>query len=130
VLSSLHTNDAPGSISRMVSAFPAEEQGTIRDQLSRTLRAVVSQRLIKTRGERGRVPVCEVLLVNAAVSNLIRTGQLQQITSVMQTSGEDGMLIAEQALAEHVTRGLLAREEALRYARDEQIFSSRMVSLE
>jgi twitching motility protein PilT len=129
VFSTLHTNDAPGTISRIVSSFPAEEQVNVRDQLSRTLRAVVSQRLLKTSDGQRRVPVCEVMRVTTGVANLIRTGQLTQITSMMQTGSDEGMLIIEQSLAEQVAKGNLSFNDAAHWARDEDILRSRIEML-
>ena len=79
VLSTLHTNDVVGTISRVIGVFPSDEQESIRNQLSRTLRAVVSQRLVHRTGGKGRVPAVEVMFVTPAISNLIRTGDLQQM---------------------------------------------------
>ncbi|MDX1962075.1 MAG: PilT/PilU family type 4a pilus ATPase [Pirellulales bacterium] len=126
VFSTLHTNDVPGTISRLVNAFPGDEQILVREQLSRGLRAIVSQRLQTVSGGRGRVPICEILRVTPAVANLIRTGQLHQLTSQMQTGSAEGMLIAEQSLAECVVKGQLTKGEALRLARDESIFEQRL----
>jgi twitching motility protein PilT len=79
VFSTLHTGDCVGSISRMVSVFPSDEQVAVREQLSRTLRAVVSQRLIRRIDGKGRVPAIEIMRVNPAIANLIRLGDQRQI---------------------------------------------------
>lgn len=126
VFSTLHTGDCVGSISRMVSVFPADEQVAVREQLSRTLRGVVSQRLIRRADGKGRVPAVEIMRVNPAVANLIRIGDQRQIYSVMQTGAEDGMLILDQTLAWLTAAGLITREEALHWARDENVFDSRL----
>ena len=126
IFSTLHTGDCVGSISRMVSVFPADEQTAVREQLSRTLRAVVSQRLIRKADGKGRVPAIEIMRVNPAVANLIRLGDQRQIYSVMQTGAEDGMLVLEQALAYLVAGGLVTRAEALNWARDPGVFDSRL----
>jgi len=126
VLSTLHTEDVVGSISRMISVFPAEEQGAIRSQLSRVLRAVVSQRLLHRVDGVGRVPAVEIMFVTAAIQNLIRTGELQQIYSLMQTGNADGMLLLEQSLANLLAFGLVDRGEALTLVRDTNIFETRL----
>lgn len=126
VYSTLHTGDVVGSISRMLSVFPAEEQDAVKNQLARVLRAVVSQNLLHRVGGQGRVPAVEVMFVNSAIANLIRTGELQQIYSVMQTGNADGMLLLEQSLANLFHFGLITREDALRLARDASIFESRL----
>ncbi len=129
VFTSLHTSDAVGVIDRMISVFPAEEQASVRDQLSRVLRAVVSQRLLRRRSGNGRVPVVEILRVNPAVANLIRSGEPHQIYSVLQTSAQDGMRLLEQSLAELVAAGLVARQDAYQMARDPNILECRLAVL-
>ncbi len=126
VFSTLHTGDCVGSISRMVSVFPSDEQVAVREQLSRTLRAVVSQRLIRRADGKGRVPAVEIMRVNPAVANLIRIGDQRQIYSVMQTGAEDGMLILDQALAYLTAGGLITHDEALNWSRDPNVFESRL----
>ena len=126
VFSTLHTGDCVGSISRMVSVFPSDEQVAVREQLSRTLRAVVSQRLIRRADGKGRVPAVEIMRVNPAIANLIRLGDQRQIYSVMQTGSEDGILILDQALAYLTAGGLITREEALHWSRDSSVFESRL----
>lgn len=126
VLSTLHTGDVVGSISRMISVFPAEEQEAVRNQLSRVLRAVVSQRLLHRIDNSGRVPGVEIMFVTPAVQNLIRTGEIQQIYSLMQTGNADGMLLLEQSLASLFAFGLIGREEANQLVRDTNIFETRL----
>lgn len=126
VFSTLHTGDCVGSISRMVSVFPSDEQVAVREQLSRTLRAVVSQRLIRRADGKGRVPAVEIMRVNPAIANLIRLGDQRQIYSVMQTGSDDGILILDQSLAYLTAGGLITREEALNWSRDSSVFESRL----
>jgi twitching motility protein PilT len=126
IFSTLHTNDVVGSVSRMVGVFPAEEQDAVRNQLSRVLRAVVSQRLIHRQDKPGRVPAVEIMRVTPAVANLIRTGELQQIYSTMQTGNSDGMLLLEQSLAVLLAHGLISHDDALQLARDPAILETRL----
>jgi twitching motility protein PilT len=130
VFSTLHTGDVVGSISRMMSVFPAEEQSAVKNQLARVLRAVVSQKLVHRTGGEGRVPAVEIMFVTPAIANLIRTGELQQIYSMMQTGNAEGMLLLEQSLANLYHFGLIAREDAVRMARDVSIFESRLKRLQ
>jgi twitching motility protein PilT len=130
VLSTLHTEDAVGSISRMFSVFPAEEQEAVRNQLSRSLRAVVSQRLVHRADGAGRVPAVELMFVTPAIQNLIRTGELQQMYSLMQTGNSDGMLLLEQSLASLCAFGLISREHAMELVRDENIFETRLKKIQ
>ncbi len=126
VFSTLHTGDAVGAIDRMISVFPAEEQICIREQISRVLRAVVSQRLVRRCDGPGRVPALEIMRVNNAVANQIRLGEPHQIYSVMQTATHDGMLILEQSLADLTVKGLIDAEDGARLSRDVNIFESRL----
>jgi twitching motility protein PilT len=130
VFSTLHTGDVVGSISRMMSVFPAEEQIAVKNQLARVLRAVISQKLLHRIGGQGRVPAVEVMFVTSAIANLIRTGELQQIYSMMQTGNADGMLLLEQSLANLYHFGLVTREDAMRVVRDQSIFDSRLKRLQ
>lgn len=130
VFSTLHTGDVVGSVSRMLSVFPAEEQAAVKNQLARVLRAVVSQKLLHRIGGQGRVPAVEIMFVTPAIANLIRTGELQQIYSMMQTGNADGMLLLEQSLAGLYHFGLITREDALRIARDATIFETRLRRLQ
>jgi twitching motility protein PilT len=126
VLATLHTNDVVSTVSRVIGVFPSDEQDSIRNQLSRTLRGVVSQRLLHKAGETGRVPAVEVMFVTTAIPNLIRIGDVQQIYSLMQTGNNEGMLLLEQSLASLYAYGMIEKEEALRLVRDEGIFESRL----
>lgn len=126
VYSTLHTNDCVGTIDRMISVFPASEQNYIREQLSRVLRAVVSQRLLPHAQGRGRVPAIEVMMVNNAITNLVRNGELHQIQTVMQTSAQEGNYLLEQSLATLVADGKLTMNCAIEWARDPNILQSRL----
>lgn len=126
VYSTLHTNDCVGSIDRMISAFPASEQNYIREQMSRVLRAVVSQRLLPHASGTGRVPAIEIMRVNHAISNLIRLGDLHQIGTVMQTSAHDGNYMLEQSLAELVAAEKISHETAMNWAGDPSILQTRL----
>ncbi len=129
VFSTLHTNDVVGTVSRMIGVFSAEEQDAIRNQLSRVLRAVVSQRLLKRAEGGGRVPAVEIMFVTPAISNNIRRGELEQIYSLMQTGNKEGMLLLEQSLANLHAFGLISQEEALSLVRDQSIFESRLLHI-
>jgi len=129
VFSTLHTGDVVGSIGRMVGSFPADEQPMVRDQLSRVLRAVVSQRLLRRHDGQGRVPVVEIMRVNSAIANLIRLGDMRQGVSIISSSADEGMLLLEQSLAYLTAAGIIAREEALIWCRDIGVFESRLKSL-
>jgi twitching motility protein PilT len=116
VLGTLHTGSAGQTISRIVSSFPADEQEQVRVMLSESLRAVVSQRLVPQAVGRGRVPAIELLMVNTAVSNVIREDKTHQLPSVMQTGKAAGMITLDDSLAELLQSGVITVEVARRNA--------------
>ena len=97
VFATLHTNSASDSIDRIVDVFPAERQKQIRMQLSMSLMAVLSQQLLKKKGG-GRVAVCECMVVNPAIRNLIREGKTPQIANALATSADIGSITMDNAL--------------------------------
>lgn len=115
VLSSLHTNDAAQTISRILDTFPAGHQTQIRQQLSLSLLAVIAQQLIPAADGYGRYPAVEIMMANVATRNLIRRAQDHQIRSQIATGSAEGMLTMEQSLAELVRTGRILREDAFRH---------------
>ncbi len=118
VFSTLHTGDAVGTINRILGGFSAEEQRTLRHQLSMVLRSVVAQILVPTSDKQKRIPIVEVLWANKPVCNHIRTGRLEQIYTIMESGSQHGMITREQSLADHVHNGLVSLDEALRLSRE------------
>jgi len=118
VLGTLHTNNAIRTINRLIGVFPPEEQDQIRMMLSESLRAIISQRLVPRADGKGRVPALEVLLVNRAVSNLVRENKTFQIQSVLQTGEAHGMCLLDRSLAALVKDGVISHEDALRQCDD------------
>lgn len=112
VFSTLHTIDAAQTVDRIIDVFPPYQQQQIRAQLSLALEGVISQQLISRVGG-GRVAVREIMLVNSAISNLIREGKTHQIYSAMQTSVNVGMRTMEQSLKELYEKGLISYDEAI-----------------
>ena len=123
VLATLHTNNAVRTINRMIGAFPANEQGQIRTMLSESLRAVISQRLVPRADGQGRVPALELLVLNKAISNLVRDEKTVQIRSSIQTGKAHGMFLLEQSLDELVKQKVITRETALKFAEDEKLIT-------
>ncbi len=118
VLATLHTNDAPQTIDRIVDVFPPHQQSQARVQLSAALQAVVSQRLLPRADGKGRVGVFEVLIANAAVRSLVREGKTHQLLSSMETAQREGMITMDRALVDAVRNGIITVEEAARYMRN------------
>jgi twitching motility protein PilT len=115
VLSTLHTNNAAQTIDRIIDTFPAGQQDQIRVQLSGSLTAIFSQRLIP-RISGGLVPAYELLINNAAVSNLIRERRTHEIQTVIETGMEHGMIDMNRSLVELVQRGEITVENAFAYS--------------
>ena len=112
VLSSLHTNDAAQTVSRILDTFPSGYQSQIRQQLSLALLAVISQQLVRAANGAGRYPAVEILTATGATRNLIRRGDDHQLRSSIETGRADGMMTMEQSLAELVRAGRISRETA------------------
>jgi twitching motility protein PilT len=123
VLGTLHTRSAPQSVDRIIDVFPPHQQEQIRVLLANTLEAVVAQQLLPRYGGRGRIPAVEVLLINAAVRNLIREAKTHQIYSTMDTGAEQGMQTMDKALASLAKRGIASYEEAALRAMDADNFN-------
>jgi twitching motility protein PilT len=113
VLATLHTQSAPSTIDRVIDVFPPAQQEQVRMQLASTLQGIVTQTLLPTADQAGRVACLEILLPDDAVRNLIRQGKVEQIYSVMQTSTSRGMQTMEHGLAELIRRHLVTVEAAL-----------------
>jgi len=124
ILGTLHTPDAPQAIDRLVGVFPPYQQPQIRMQLSTSLQAIISQRLLPKKDGTGRVPAVELLIATPGVSNLIRSGKTHQLYTVMQTGGQVGMQTIDQALKALVDKKLISFETALQRARDPKNFQS------
>lgn len=118
VFSTLHTNSAVQSINRVVNVFPGEQQDRIRLQLSLTLNAIVSQRLVPSRSG-GMVAAMEVLIMNTNVRNLIRENKLHQVYGMMQV-GQDksGMITMNQSLSKLVLSRKVDMKTAFLYSND------------
>jgi len=122
VFATLHTQDAPQSIDRIIDVFPAHQQQQVRVQLAASLQGICTQQLLQTPDGAGRVLAAEVLVATPAVRNLIREGKIYQIYSLMQTGAKFGMLTMDQHLAQLVKNGKVTLEAALeRCSNDEDL---------
>jgi twitching motility protein PilT len=113
VLSSLHTNDAAQTMSRILDGFAAGNQAQLRQQLSLALLAVIAQQLVPAVNNAGLYPAVEIMIATPAIRNLIRTGQDHQIRSLISTGKVEGMMTMDQSLAELVQARRIDRETAL-----------------
>ena len=122
VFATLHTQDAPSTVDRLIDVFPAAQQEQVRIQIASTIQGIVTQTLIPTIDGRGRIAAVEILFPDDAVRNLIRQGKVEQIYSVMQTGTNKGMQTLEQAFVDLIARGLITQEVALaRSSRPDQL---------
>ncbi|CAD2225674.1 twitching motility protein [Pseudoalteromonas sp. 3J6] len=123
VFGTLHTTSAPKTIDRIIDVFPGEEKDMIRSMLSESLRAVISQTLIKKVGG-GRVAAHEIMLATPAIRNLIREDKIAQMYSSIQTGASQGMQTMDQCLTNLVNRGIITHSAAYTKAQDKTQFSA------
>jgi twitching motility protein PilT len=115
VFGTLHTSSAAKTIDRIIDVFPGAEKDMVRAMLSESLRAVISQTLLKKKAG-GRVAAHEIMMGTPAIRNLIREGKIAQMYSAIQTGQSAGMQTLDQCLQDLVRRGVVARDEAGRKA--------------
>lgn len=118
VFATLHTNDAPQSINRIIDVFPPHQQEQIRVQLSFVLQAVMAQQLVTSASGKGRQLAVEVMVVTPAIKNLIRDQKIEQILSSMQTGGKHGMITMNQSLADLYMKQKITYQEAFTRSSD------------
>ena len=125
VLSTLHTTGAANTIDRIIDVFPSNQQQQIRIQLSMQLQAVISQHLIPS-NVCGRAAAFEVMLVNNAVSNLIRDSKVHQLNSVIYSSDGKGMKSMDTSILELYENGIITKENAIIHAMDSDIMAKKL----
>ncbi len=123
VFGTLHTNSAPKTIDRIIDVFPAEEKAMVRSMLSESLRAVISQTLLKKVGG-GRVAAHEIMVGIPAIRNLIREDKVPQMYSVIQTGQAHGMQTMDQCLQRLVAMGVITKQDAAAKSVDKQSMNS------
>jgi len=121
VFGTLHTSSAAKTVDRIVDVFPAGEKDMVRSMLSESLRAVISQTLLKKNGG-GRIAAHEIMIGTAAIRNLIREGKIAQMYSAIQTGHGVGMQTLDQCLQDLLAKGLVSREEARYKAQNKEAF--------
>ncbi len=125
VFGTLHTNSAMKTVDRIIDVYPPEEQPQIRVMLAEVLRGVIAQQLLKLASGRGRVAAVEVLLGSPALSNMIREGKTNLITSYMQSGISEGMQTMDIALLKLVQERQVTLEAALEKAQDRNFLQSK-----
>ena len=118
VIATLHTQDAPQTVDRIIDVFPSHQQDQIRTQLSTSLIGVVAQRLIPHSNGKDRVLALEVMVRNDAITNCIKEGNTHQIVSMMQIGKEDGMITIDASLATLYEQGAITEDQMRLWARD------------
>ena len=119
VISTLHTSSAPQTISRLVSNFPSSEQEQVQSRLADSLLGVLSQRLVSRADREGRVGIYELMIVNAAIRNIIRTGDMAQIHNAMLAGREVGMVLMQDFAANLDADGIIDEESYIHFFREE-----------
>jgi len=120
VFATLHTQDAPQSIDRIIDVFPAHQQQQVRVQLASALQGICTQQLLPTRDGQSRAIACEVMVATPAVRNLIREGKTHQIYSVLQAGGRYGMVTMDMSLVQLVRSGRISLDIALERCANEE----------
>ncbi len=118
VFGTLHTTGAGRTVDRIVDAFPTNQQEMIRTQLAGNLIAVVSQALVPKKDGKGRAAAFEIMIMNAAISNLIRENKSFRIDGTIQTSANQGMILLDDWLFKLYQKGEIAFDAMMSYAKD------------
>jgi len=116
VFGTLHTQDAPQTIDRVIDVFPPHQQEQIRVMLAGALQGIVCQQLVKTADHQGRIAACEVVVATPAIRNLVREGKTHQMYSAMQAGKQYGMVTMDQSLATLVLSGKVSYNDALEHS--------------
>jgi len=122
VFGTLHTSSAAKTIDRIIDVFPADEKEMVRAMLSESLRAVISQTLLKTKDGAGRAAAHEIMICTPAIRNLIREAKVPQMYSAIQTGGSIGMQTLDQCLTDLVKRNIVSSAEARTKAVNKDLF--------
>jgi twitching motility protein PilT len=122
VFGTLHTNNSRKTVDRMIDVFPSDQQAQVRTMLSASLRGVVAQLLMKKQDGKGRVAVNEILVVNSAVSAIIREGATQKLQDVIVAGKGEGMQFMDDAIMEQLLNGAVNAHEAYMKSIDKQRF--------
>ncbi len=128
VFATLHTQDAPQTIDRVIDVFPTNQQEQVRTQLAACLEGVVTQQLILNAEGTGRLACCEVMMCTSAVRNLVRSAKTHQVYSLMQTGAQYGMQTMDQGLARLVKEGRITEGVAFDRCRSEEDLRNHLAS--
>ncbi len=124
VFGTLHTSSAAKTIDRIVDVFPGAEKDMVRSMLSESIRAIISQSLLKTKDGAGRVAAHEIMIGTPAIRNMIRENKIAQMYSAIQTGQQFGMQTLDQNLADLVKRNIVSSAEARSKAANKDNFAA------
>jgi twitching motility protein PilT len=122
VLATLHTPDAPQTVSRIIDVFPPHQQTQVKLQLSDCLQGVVSQLLLPQASGTGRVLATEIMVATSSIRNLIREQQIEQIPTMMQTGSQYGMNTMDKCLKDLIQKGLITLDIAMSKVKNKEEF--------
>ena len=120
VFGTLHTQDAPQTVDRMVDVFPSHQQQLVRTQLAKTLKAVICQILLPMKDGERRIAAREIMIVTHAIASLIREGKTHMIYNAIETGAKFGMITLDSSLADLIKRGLVEPDIALSKAQNQE----------
>lgn len=124
VLATIHTPDAVQTVDRIIDVFPPNQQTQVRIQLANTLQAIMAQQLLAVPGGRGRVPATEILIATVGARNIIRNAKTEQISSLLQTNYDIGMMTMDKSLKNLYQQGLISYEDAISHAKFPESFET------
>ena len=130
VFGTLHTTGAARTVDRIIDAFPTDQQEMVRTQLAGNLISVISQTLLPTADGKGRVAAFEIMIQNAAISNLIRENKTFRIDSTIQTSANQGMILLDDWLFKLFKNNLINFDDAMMKAKDRPYLERKIAELQ
>ena len=128
VLSTLHTQNAPQTIERIIDIYPTNQQNQIRSMLAGTLQAVVSQTLLPRSDEPGMIPAAEIMICTQAVKTCIRDNRVFEIPNIIETSRAQGMQSLDTSLQQLCRNGYITRQDAIANATHPEKFERALVA--
>ena len=126
VFGTLHTNSASKTIDRIINVFPSDERDKARGSLAACTRGIVAQQLCPTKDGKGRCAAVEILTYEKSLPNLIRTGKVSGLNSLIELNGKAGMQTMDQCLMRYLDEGKITAEQAYLKANDKKQFYMRM----
>ena len=124
VLATIHTPDTVQTVDRIIDVFPPYQQQQVRIQFAGSIQAIVAQQLLPIPGGRGRVPACEILIVNVAARAIIRNAKTEQLYTLLQTNYDAGMTTMDKSLKNLYQQGLISYDDAISRCKFPETFDS------